>query len=165
MNNSSILVRPSLAQDYEQLINLDHAAWDVNSSPGPIHWESIEEYAKRHTEGSQLVAVMGEVICGYIHTKPPTPLESNQHVTELAIAVHPKYQGIGVGKILMQAVEEKAREEVKRKISLRVLATNESAIRFYQKLGYKEQGRLIDEFFLNGRYVDDIFMYKMLSNE
>jgi ribosomal protein S18 acetylase RimI-like enzyme len=76
------------------------------------------------------------------------------------MAVHPDYQGQNIGYELMQAVEKLARDNGKTKLSLRVLSTNEKAIRFYKRCGYQEQGRLVEEFYLNGQFVDDLLLYK-----
>lgn len=63
----------------------------------------------------------------------------------------------------MNAVDEWAREQKKHKICLRVLAINEGAIKLYESCGFREQGRLIDEFLIEGEYIDDVLMYKMID--
>ena len=60
----------------------------------------------------------------------------------------------------MDAVKVVAAERGIRKLSLRVLASNAGAVAFYQSCGFIEQGRLVDEFYLNGQYVDDILMWR-----
>jgi RimJ/RimL family protein N-acetyltransferase len=44
------------------------------------------------------------------------------------------------------------------KICLTVYANNERAIRVYAKLGFKPEGRLREQAFIEGRYVDEIVM-------
>jgi len=56
----------------------------------------------------------------------------------LAIAVHPKNQGRGVGKVLMERIEEIARDRGQREIALTVHADNFSEIRFYESLGWEK---------------------------
>jgi ribosomal protein S18 acetylase RimI-like enzyme len=160
-----LIIRPSTVEDAVQLVAVDNIAWSEDTAPVPIRWNSTEQYLKACPPGSQLVAEHAGIICGYVQTKPPTPLPSNSHVLELVIAVHPDCQGKGIGKRLLEAAEAKAKAQGKRKLSLRVLATNESAIAFYKRCGYQEQGRLVEEFYLNGRFVDDILMYKLLDKE
>ncbi|MNP64326.1 ribosomal-protein-alanine N-acetyltransferase [compost metagenome] len=79
---------------------------------------------------------------------------------ELNIAIHPAYQRQGIGRVLMDALLEQAAGQGVRKLSLRVLASNPGAIAFYQSCGFAEQGRLVDEFWINGAYVDDILMWR-----
>ena len=43
-----------------------------------------------------------------------------------------------------------------------MLSTNEAAIRLYERQGFAHEGTLLEEFLINGRYVDDIMMAKRL---
>lgn len=162
---STIVIRPSRKEDFQQLVDLDNMIWDVSSAPVPIAWSSVEEYESRNPVGSQLVAEVDNVAAGYLGFRSPTPLPSNEHVSELNIAVHPGFQRMGIGRRLLEAAKERLIELGKKKLSLRVLATNESAIEFYKKCGFIEQGRLVKEFYLNGQYVDDVMMYILLIEE
>jgi ribosomal protein S18 acetylase RimI-like enzyme len=163
MNNEEITIRPSIDSDAEQLMRLDHIVWDDSTAPAPIRWSSPEDYAAHCPPGSQLVAVQGGTVCGYIGLRTPTKLPSNSHVYELNIAIDPSFQRKGIGRQLLVSARKTAVEHRKTKLSLRVLATNESAIAFYREFGFTEQGRLVQEFYLNGRYVDDVLMYMLLE--
>lgn len=44
------------------------------------------------------------------------------------------------------------------KIDLEVRAYNERAIRCYKKCGFKEEGRIRENFFIDGKYTDTLFM-------
>lgn len=156
-------IRLSKEHDFRELIDLDHRIWSSTTTPATITWESIDEFAKRNPEGSQVVAVVDGVVAGYLGFHAPTPLETNQHVMEIDIAVDPGFQGRGIGKKLLEKYEHLAKDKGIHKISLRVLATNEGAIEFYKKCGFLEQGRLINEFKISGKYVDDILMYMLLD--
>lgn len=157
-----LIIRPSTAEDAVQLVAVDNSAWSDDSAVSDNSWNSTAEFLERCPPGSQIVAESDGVVCGYVQSRNPTKLPSNEHVAELSIAVHPDFQGQGIGRQLMLAIEDKARQEGKRKVSLRVLATNPGAIEFYKRCGYVEQGRLVQEFFLNGQYVDDLMMYKLM---
>jgi ribosomal protein S18 acetylase RimI-like enzyme len=161
---STIVIRPSRKEDFEQLVELDNMIWDTSTAPVPIHWSSVEEYESHCPAGSQLVAEVDGFIGGYLGFKAPTPLASNEHVSELNIAVHPSFQRMGIGRGLLDAAKLRLLGLGKKKLSLRVLATNESAITFYKQCGFQEQGRLVGEFHLNGQYVDDVLMYILLDD-
>ena len=47
-------------------------------------------------------------------------------------------------------------------MSLRVLGSNAVARRLYARCGFVEEGVLRDEFVLDGRFVDDVFMARFL---
>jgi ribosomal protein S18 acetylase RimI-like enzyme len=158
-----IEIRLSKKSDFEQLIDLDHRIWSPKITPGTIKWKSVNEFAIRNPAGSQVVALVDGEVAGYLGFQSPTPLETNQHVMDIDIAVDPRFQAKGIGKQLIEKGKTVAKEKGIRKLSLRVLATNEGAIEFYKKCGFIEQGRLINEFHIDGKYVDDYLMYMLIK--
>jgi len=54
----------------------------------------------------------------------------------LALATHPERQRQGIGKQLMSATEERAREKGFRQMHLTVHPDNQQAVRFYERLGW-----------------------------
>ncbi|GEO05300.1 hypothetical protein AAE02nite_29640 [Adhaeribacter aerolatus] len=60
----------------------------------------------------------------------PTPAEAQIRF----MAIHPQYQGQGLGKKILTYVEEKAREQGAQYITLQA---REQAVPFYQRAGYR----------------------------
>jgi len=56
----------------------------------------------------------------------------------LSIAVDPRYQGLGIGKMLMKCAEAIAKEKGFCEMDLIVDPQNERAIRFYERLGWEK---------------------------
>ena len=54
-----------------------------------------------------------------------------------SIAVSPSARGLGLGTLLMERAEARARAMSKRQLSLGVIGENEGAIRLYERLGYR----------------------------
>ncbi|AWB46307.1 GNAT family N-acetyltransferase [Paenibacillus sp. CAA11] len=154
-----IWVRLSAMKDAGALMEIDALVWTEMTTPAKIHWRSREQFLQSCPPGSQLVAGIGEAICGYVGFGAPTGLPSNAHVYDINIAVHPDHQHKGIGRRLIEEIKYLAKLEGKRKLSLRVLETNGPAIAFYKSCGFVEQGRLVEEFYIGGRYVDDILMW------
>ena len=99
------------------------------------------------------------MIAGYAALGQSLPLASHSHVLDIrGLAVHPALQRCGVGRRLVEACIEQARSRGARKLSLRVLGGNVAARRLYELCGFTVEGVLSDEFFLGGRYVDDVLM-------
>ncbi|WP_379130056.1 GNAT family N-acetyltransferase [Paenibacillus sp. sgz500958] len=157
-----LVIRLSEIRDARELIVLDHQIWTENTTPGRLSWCSQEDYLLHAPPGSQLVAVEEGQLCGYVGFGHPTGLESNRHVLEINIAVHPDFQRLGIGYTLIEAVKTMAGSKGIRKLRLRVLSCNTAALAFYRKCGFQEEGRLREEYYLGGRYVDEIFMSYML---
>ncbi|WP_019914944.1 GNAT family N-acetyltransferase [Paenibacillus sp. HW567] len=162
LNRDTFIIRPSEIRDVRELIILDNMIWTEDTTPGPLSWRSREDYLLHTPPGSQLVALQDEELCGYVGFGSPSGMESNRHVCEINIAVHPRFQRQGIGGRLMEAVKSHAAQHAIRKLRLRVLSCNEPALSFYRKCGFQEEGRLREEFYLSGRYVDEVFMSCML---
>src|SRR5688572_15131178 len=63
--------------------------------------------------------------------------KKNLHTGEFGVSVHPEFQGINVGRILVEALLAWARENSKiEKVYLNVFNTNRSAIKLYEDLGF-----------------------------
>jgi ribosomal protein S18 acetylase RimI-like enzyme len=79
-----------------------------------------------------------------------------------SVAVDPARQRRGAGRRLMEASVAEARARGARKLVLRVLGVNVRARQLYQSCGFQVEGILREEFFLDGRYVDDVLMARTL---
>ncbi|MBC6137973.1 GNAT family N-acetyltransferase [Listeria innocua] len=151
-------IRLSKREDSASMIELEHLVWTPGTTPGDVRFDSEAEFLLKNPPGSKIVVEKDEKIIGILGYKSPIPLPSNKHVVEIDIAVHPDYQREGIGQLLMDKMKEIAREKGFIKISLRVLSINQKAIRFYEKNGFKQEGRLEKEFIIQDKYVDDILM-------
>jgi len=56
----------------------------------------------------------------------------------LSIAIDPHYQGLGIGKMLMERAEAIAKEKGFCEMDLTVEPQNERTIRFYERLGWEK---------------------------
>jgi len=78
-----------------------------------------------------------------ISTKPKAsaPPAKNQIIKSfgiLSIGVHPKCQGLGVGKLLMKESEDVARQRGFREMDLTVHTDNHQAVKFYESFDWKK---------------------------
>lgn len=158
LHSASIVFRLSTMKDAGQLMKLDQLVWNPLNTPSAFYCNSRREYLESCPPGSQMIAVQGERICGYVGFSCPQTKAVSQHVYDIHIAVHPDYHRQGIGGRLLDALCEHARSRSIRKLTLRVLSTNEEAVRFYDKYGFVENGRLPEQFYIQGQYVDDILM-------
>jgi len=165
---SRVAVRVARPEDEAGLARLDAAAW-TPASGFPSVTERVNDpfftfFTDDSPPGAHLVAELDGRLAGYIRVKPATPLRENAHVLGIVgLAVAPGDRGRGVASALLAAAEQPARARGARKLSLRVLGTNETAMRLYGRHGYQREGTLRDEFNIDGRFVDDVIMAKHLA--
>jgi ribosomal protein S18 acetylase RimI-like enzyme len=107
-----------------------------------------------------LVAVEGSFFAGFVCYGPTPITESTWDVYWLAVEHHS--QGRGIGRILMEAVEEKIKQAGGRLVLLETSSKPgyEKTNLFYHRMGYKEIGRIID-FYAVG---DDRITYEKRFN-
>jgi len=86
---------------------------------------------KIHELPAYIAESNGKLI-GFIAHKP---LEKSMLIA--ALAVLPRYQGSGIGKALIQKVEEKARQLSKKKLLVSTSNDDLPALAFYQKIGFQ----------------------------
>lgn len=164
-------IRPATPADAAAILALHQA---VAAVPGGIarrpHEVTPAYVARVMAEaadgGLNLVAVeAGGGVCGEIHAMR-MKLELFAHVlTDLTVAVHPAWQGRGVGSGLFEALIAAARDlkPAVGRIELWTGGGNLGAQRLYQRLGFKIEGRMVGRGRLpDGRVDDDIVMGLLL---
>jgi len=165
-DDAPIEVRMARAADEAQLARLDQVAWSPQSGFPSVARQAGDLF---FTAGSppqaHLVGTISGAVVGYIRLATPSPLPEEAHVLAVhGLAVAPEARRRGVATALLTAAEQRARRRGARKLSLRVLSTNPGAIQLYAQLGFEEEGRLLGEFLIEGRYVDDVLLTKHLGD-
>ncbi|MCX4701397.1 GNAT family N-acetyltransferase [Streptomyces sp. NBC_01352] len=157
-------IRHATSDDEEPLGRLDRDTWSplhaVQPRPQPPYEPFFNE---RFGPLDHLVAELGGSLVGYVRLAYPTSLACNTHVRQIqGLAVADKARGTGVGRALLRAAQDEARRQGARRITLRVLGHNTPARGLYESEGFVVEGVLPEEFFLDGRYVDDVLMGRSL---
>jgi ribosomal protein S18 acetylase RimI-like enzyme len=151
-------VRPATVSDERALAAIDHRTWSSENTPMAL-WPVGKPFFDAGTRPEDvLVALAGERIGGYLKLRRLT-LPASHHVQEInGFAVDPDLQGRGLGRSLLEAARREAVARGARRVTLRALGTNQRAIALYRAAGFREEGRLVGQFLLEGRLVDDVFM-------
>ncbi|MFF2718762.1 GNAT family N-acetyltransferase [Streptomyces sp. NPDC058011] len=170
----AVSVRPALPADEEALGELDRSTWSTLHAVVPRPQPPYEPFFDERHQPEDFLVVEAEVeaatdadgtrIAGYIRLVPPTPLACNAHVRQIqGLAVASWARGAGVGRTLLRAACAEARRQGANRITLRVLGHNTPARALYASEGFAVEGVLSGEFFLHGRYVDDVLMGRSLA--
>ena len=112
----------------------------------------------RTDNGLCLVAALDDGAAGSL-TLEGGRYQKARHVAELGVIVQRDWRRRGVGRALVAAAVEAARaSEVIKKISLRVFSNNAAALRLYESLRFRTEGRRAAQIRLADGYVDEILM-------
>jgi ribosomal protein S18 acetylase RimI-like enzyme len=157
-------IRQARVEDGAALKQIDVGTWTPESSPAPPPPPDRVFFNERTRLTDVLVAEIDGLVAGYATLRQAIAIPSHRHVLDVGgLAVDPARQGLGAGRRLLETCVEQARQQGARKLTLRVLGTNERARRLYESCGFHIEGVLRDEFFLDGHYVDDVLMAQDLS--
>ena len=166
--DAGLVIRVARAADESALTRVEAAAW-TPASGFPSVIERVNDpfftfFSDDNPPGTHLVAEADGRVVGYIRLRPASRLRENAHVLAVVgLAVDPAARGRGIATALLAAAEQFARARGGSKLSLRVLGTNEPALRLYERTGFVREGTLRGEFRIQGRYVDDVVMGKYLA--
>lgn len=87
----------------------------------------------------------------------------NKHKAYIVVGVLREYAGKGVETSLFTHTEKWAREIGVRRLELTVMVHNEAGLALYKKVGFTIEGTARDSMLVDGKYVDEYCMAKILS--
>jgi ribosomal protein S18 acetylase RimI-like enzyme len=158
----SYQIRAATPDDVTALVDLHRAAAAVPDGLARRPDEITRDYVERFLAGISFVATGPDGdVWGEIHGARESVALFAHVLSNLTIAVHPDRQGLGIGSKLFETLIAHARamDPPILRIELAAGAGNPGAIRLYERLGFKHEGRQIARGrYPDGRLEDDILM-------
>jgi ribosomal protein S18 acetylase RimI-like enzyme len=126
--------------------------------------DSMRQFVSGALEGKfiQHVALDAGQVIGWCDVIP-RERETMRHAGVLGIGILPDHRNRGLGARLIHSVLEAARARNVVRIALHVRADNTRAIRLYERLGFRHEGRLRRDVKVDGIYYDSLAMALMLD--
>ncbi|MEO4052862.1 GNAT family N-acetyltransferase [Solibacillus sp. CAU 1738] len=84
------------------------------------------------------------------------------HRAYIVIGVHSDSRGKGVGTALFEHLHCWAKDAGLHRLELTVISNNDVAVGLYKKMGYEIEGVKKDSLFIDGIYVDEYYMAKLI---
>lgn len=163
----SFTIRPARSVDRDGVVTLHKAAAVTPGALARAPDEVTPAYGDYALSSDIcLIAVEADgTIVGEIHARRETIALFAHVLGGLTVAVHPERQGQGIGSRLFEALIAWARVQTPEilRIELAAGAGNPGAIRLYERLGFRHEGRQVARGRLpDGRFEDDILMGLLL---
>ncbi len=164
MNTSDVEIRPTRLSDLPSLVVdclnpvfLERKFLAIVEAI-PVG-EAMGYHAAKIVDGHpHFVAVVGDRVVGLCDVAPNAArIAAQQHCVTLGMLLSPEYRGRGLGERLLQATLEACRGKWER-VELSAYSHNERAYKLYLRCGFKEEGRRIGAWKLDGVTSDIIEM-------
>jgi phosphinothricin acetyltransferase len=110
-----------------------------------------------------IVAEADGLVVGFGSLNAFNPRHAYDHVADFSLYVERAWRGRGVGRILLEALVDRAKRIGYHKMVLSAFPFNPAGMALYRKLGFRVVGVYKEQGLLDGRWVDTIIMEKMLD--
>ena len=107
------------------------------------------------------IAEHEDEILGYLLLKADS-LSRTSHRAQIAVGVHSKSRGKGVGTALFDHMIQWAKQAQLHRLELTVIEHNEQAVHLYKKMGFEVEGVKRNSLLIDGQYVNELYMAKLL---
>lgn len=126
------------------------------------HMQNMYEESLGKEHARQFMVKKGDEKIGFVGL---FGFEGVHRKVEFGIMIDPRFQGFGYAKVATKLAMDYAFLKMNvRKLYLVVDQLNEKAIHVYEKMGYKQEAKLEEEYFVDGEYHDALMM-RIFQNE
>jgi diamine N-acetyltransferase len=153
------------AVEEEDLAKINEAIWDPEvTEQMSIAWPEAVAQTRQFWEwirasDSNLLLVIETIAGEFVGSVGLHGIDARSRQAELGIWIARPHWDKGYGTEAVRIASRFAFREMNlQRVYLHVYDTNPRGIRAYEKVGYKEEGRLRRSQFVNGRYADVIVM-------
>ncbi|WP_342575733.1 GNAT family N-acetyltransferase [Solibacillus sp. FSL K6-1781] len=149
----------AVMKDAEQSGFMLFAPDERNMAPAALS-KLINSINQTPTSGFFIAEHQDEIL-GYLLLKAET-LSRTSHRAQIAVGVHSKSRGKGVGTALFAHMVQWAKQVQLHRLELTVIEHNEQAVHLYKKMGFEVEGVKSNSLLIDGQYVNELYMAKLL---
>lgn len=136
--------------------------WEVGEKEVNVDEQADKIEAMQRSENSTIfVAEQFDKLIGFLLTVGGGA-KRNKHSVYIVVGISLNYRGQGVGKKLFEQMEKWAKERGICRLELTVVTLNEAALSLYKKQGFEIEGTKRNSLFIDGKYVDEYYMSKLI---
>jgi len=128
-----------------------------------INEENLKEKIEETSKNSLLlIAEKEEKLIGFLSAERGHA-NRIKHSAYIVIGILEDFRGKGIGKGLFEELDKWAIEQGIIRLELTVMINNENAISLYRKMGFNIEGTKEKSCLVNGVFVDEYYMAKLLD--
>ena len=166
-----MLIRTIHPDDAEQFLNLrkklDQETQFMLFEPGErtITVEEQRDHIERlllQENSTTFVVEHNEQLVGYLEAVGGQ-LRRIRHSVHIVIGILQDFTGRGIGGHLFAALEEWAHQKSITRMELTVMTHNKAGLALYRKRGFEIEGTKKHSLLINGQYVDEYYMAKLVD--
>ncbi len=162
------LIREAQIGDLPGILEIHN---DILLNTNAIWEENPADLAKRHAWMAErhaqnfpiLVAEKDGIIAGFASYGRFRTNCGYDKTVEHTVHVRGNFRGHGIGTSLIETLIEAARAQGKHAMIGGIDAANEGSIRLHERFGFRESGRMKQVGFKFGKWLDLVFMQKILG--
>ncbi len=161
-------IKPVDAESFVSLVKQVEAETDFmlmeagERSISPEQQRKRLEQMEKESNSTILVAEQEDgKLVGYLVVIGGNALRT-KHSSYLVIGILTPYRGLGIGTKLFKHLEEWATEHNIHRLELSVVTRNEPGLRLYKKMGFDIEGTKRHSLYIDGEFVDEFYMSKLL---
>lgn len=128
----NIVIEPMIWGHVDEVLGIEQASFGADAWSADAFWSELS--AVPHSK-HYIVALIDDVVVGYAGLQFISP-ESEI----LTVAVDPAQRRHGIARMLVNALEDTARQRTCRTVHLEVEDSNDAARKMYTQIGYAEVG-------------------------
>lgn len=161
------LIRAAVTGDVERILRIYNQGIEDRIATLEVDQKNIaymNNWFQQHQDRyAVIVAEYDNEVIGWASLNPYSQRCAYDGVADLSIYIDRTFRGKGVGSMLLERLEEIAKEKDFYKIVLFTFPFNQNGQGLYHKLGYRDVGVFENQGILDGKYVDVKIMEKLIN--
>jgi L-amino acid N-acyltransferase YncA len=163
---AELTVRPARESDAEAIARIYNQGIEDRGATLETELRTSEERRRwmtaRGPRHPVIVAEAAGTVVGWASLNQFNPRPAYQHVADFSVYVDRDWRGKGVGRRLLEALIDLAREIGYHKMVLSAFPFNQAGVALYERLGFRAVGIYKEQGLLDGKWTDTIIMEKLL---
>lgn len=150
--------------EINEITNYSIINTNFNFNFEPKTLEDTKKWYYEHIEKNFpiIVCLIDDKVVGWASLSTFRDYRGYDKTVEVSLYVKNNYKRMGIGSLLLQKIEEKARNRKFNSIISVITGGNDASINLHKKFGYEIKGTFEKIGFKNNDFLDVLFLYKIL---